>query len=744
MKPALTPKRALLTSGLILLTTSGLTFAEAADTRITSPDGKLAVTVTLTETGAPRYRIERDGKPVLRESKLGLIRDDADFSQGLKLLSATPQHPVEDAYDLPGSKRLHNTYKANRRLIHLEAKGGKKVSLAFQVSNDGAAFRYRFPETDATVRKLKEELSSFHFPADSKAWLQPIAVAKSGWSSANPSYEEYYEKDIPVGVASPTGAGWVYPALFRTGDTWVLISETGLGRNYCATRLRSASPDGEYSVGFADPREVGFGGPAHPESTLPWVTPWRVIAIGSLKTIVESTLGTDLADAPDKPAKIEPGKASWSWPLLKDDMTTFDVQKRFIDYAAEMGWRYCLVDALWDKQIGYDKLKELCDYAKTKNVKILVWYNSAGDWNTAPQTPRDMLLTRESRLKEFARIKELGVAGLKIDFFGGDGQSMISYYHDLLQDAEPFGFLMNFHGCTLPRGWQRTYPHLVTMESIRGLEYMTFEQVNADQGPTHIAMLPFTRNVFDPMDFTPVVLDTMPGIKRHTTSACELATAVLFTSGIQHYAEIPEGLAKAPDYVKAMLKEIPSVWEDTKFIDGVPGKFVVMARKSRRKMVSRRHAVRRRTQDPQPRSQGTRRSEERPPDQRWRWRKPLVQTGKHHAGRGRKDHHHAQAEGRLRGRVLRFHISTAPIAGARSRGTGLPKKSRPPFFSITRPRGNFVPGSGRSALRESKPGAGFTTPANMGAAAVMTPAGNPSWRPAKRLLSNTLPRLGPN
>jgi hypothetical protein len=191
-----------------------------------------------------------------------------------------------------------------------------------------------------------------------------------------------------------------------------------------------------------------------------------------------------------------------------------------------------------------------------------------------------MLLTREGRLKEFARIKELGVAGLKIDFFGGDGQSMISYYHDLLQDAAPFGFLMNFHGCTLPRGWQRTYPHLMTMESIRGLEYMTFEQVNADQGPTHIAMLPFTRNVFDPMDFTPVVLDAMPGIQRRTTSACELATAVLFTSGIQHYAEIPEGIAKAPDYVKSLLKEIPSVWEDSKFIDGIPGKFVVMARKA--------------------------------------------------------------------------------------------------------------------------------------------------------------------
>ena len=182
------------------------------------------------------------------------------------------------------------------------------------------------------------------------------------------------------------------------------------------------------------------------------------------------------------------------------------------------------------------------------------------------------------RLQEFARLKEMGVAGLKIDFFGGDGQPMIAYYLDILQDAEPFGFLLNFHGCTLPRGWQRTYPHLMSMEAIRGMEFITFEQANADRAPAHMALLPFTRNVFDPMDFTPVALDAIPGIQRRTSSAFELATAVLFVSGIQHYAEIPEGMAKVPAYVKTLMKEIPGVWEDSKFLAGEPGKFVVMAR----------------------------------------------------------------------------------------------------------------------------------------------------------------------
>jgi alpha-glucosidase len=254
------------------------------------------------------------------------------------------------------------------------------------------------------------------------------------------------------------------------------------------------------------------------------------------------------------------------------------VQKRFVDYAAEMGWRYCLVDALWDKQIGYEKIQELVDYARGKNVSILVWYNSGGDWNSAPQTPRDRMLTHESRVKEFDRLKQMGVAGLKVDFFGGDGQSQIHYYLDILEDAAPYGFLMNFHGATLPRGWQRTYPHLMTVEAIRGLEFVTFEQRNADQEPSHAAMLPFTRNVFDPMDFTPVVLDRIRRIERRTTSGFELALAVLFTSGIQHYAEIPEGMAKAPDYVRDFLKEVPDVWDDTRFLDGYPGKLAVLAR----------------------------------------------------------------------------------------------------------------------------------------------------------------------
>ena len=546
-----------------------------------SPDGRLVVDFYLDATGAPRYAVQFDDKPVLQGARLGLVRDDADFSQKLRLLSESRTERVRDRYEILTAKRRVNSYLANRMVFHLQTAAGQKMDIIFQVSNNGLAFRYFFPEKDSATHRLTGEVSSFHFLPGTRAWLQPMSVAKSGWAQTHPSYEEYYEKDIPIGTPSPTGAGWVYPALFRSGDTWLLVTEGSLSRNYCGTRLRSESPDGEYAVGFPDPRENFQGGPVNPTSKLPWLTPWRILVVGDLKTIAESTLGIDLAEKPVHPAisSFKPGKASWSWPLLGDRNTTYDVQKRFIDYAAEMGWRYCLIDALWDKQIGYDKIKELVGYARGKDVAILLWYNSAGDWNSAPQTPRDRMLTHESRMAEFTKLKSMGVAGLKIDFFGGDGQSVINYYQDILDDAATYGFLMNFHGATLPRGWQRTYPNLMTMEAIKGLEFITFEQKNADEEPAHATMLPFTRNVFDPMDFTPMVLDRIRRIERRTTSAFELALSVLFTSGIQHYAEIPEGMANAPVYVRDFLKGVPSVWDDTKFLDGYPGKFAVLARK---------------------------------------------------------------------------------------------------------------------------------------------------------------------
>jgi alpha-glucosidase len=557
---------------------------------IASPDGRIVVEASVID-GQPGYTVSLEGKPVLGRSRLGVLRDDADFTTGLTPAANYSKHvaqlqKVDDHYELLTSKRRNSVYRANRRVLELQAASGARIDIEFQVSNDGFAFRYVFPETDANTHKISRESSSFNFLAGTRGWLQPIAPARSGWNESNPSYEEYYERDIPVGQPSLQGGGWVFPALFRSGDTWLLVSETGLRRNYCGSRLLAARRSHEYFIDFPGPLETSNGGAVTPESTLPWITPWRLVVIGSLKTIVESTLGTDLADPPAKGFKTTasgPGKASWSWPLLGDDNTIVKVQKRFIDYAAEMNWQYTLVDSAWDRQIGYDGLKELVDYGRAKNVKILVWYNSAGEWNTTPLTPRNLMVDPATRRAELQKIKDIGIAGVKVDFFAGDAQSTIAYYHDILEDAARIGLAVNFHGATLPRGWQRTYPNLMTMEAVRGLEYNTFEQRNAEESPTHDAMLPFARNVFDPMDFTPVVLDRLNNIvERRTSGAFELATSVLFTSGIQHFAEVPSGMAKAPPYVRDFLKRVPVVWDDVKFIDGFPGQYVVMARRAGR------------------------------------------------------------------------------------------------------------------------------------------------------------------
>ena len=489
---------------------------------------------------------------------------------------------VEDRYDILTSKRRSNTYRANRRIFHLNSQQGANMDIVFQVSNDGVAFRYLFPDSKTEAVSITAEATSFHFLPETRAWLQPMQKAKTGFAKTNPAYEEFYQKEIPAGTPSALGHGWVYPSLFRSGETWLLLSEVALPAGWCATHLGHESPSGEYSIAFPDQLQTMNGEPVIPSAKMPWASPWRIIAIGTLKTIAESTLGTDLAEPAKTPvdAFVIPGKAAWSWPLLGDPSANFDTQKEFINYAAEMGWAYCLIDAGWDKQIGYERTKELADYARTKKVRLLLWYNSAGDWNTVKMTPRSKLLTHQDRQNEFNRLKEMGIAGVKIDFFGGDGQAVMKYYRDILDDAAQYGLLVNFHGATLPRGLQRTCPNFMTAEAVKGLEYITFEQKVADQAPSHAAMLPFTRNVFDPMDYTPVVFDKLPrNKKRRTTGAFELALSVIFTSGIQHYAEIPQGMAKVPDYVRAFMKQVPSVWDDIRFIDGYPGKLVVLARK---------------------------------------------------------------------------------------------------------------------------------------------------------------------
>ncbi len=546
---------------------------------VASPDGRVRVEFAVAD-GKPVYSVSRDGGVVIEQSRLGVVRGDVDYSSGVALVGATAASAVFDRYEMNTGKRRWHEYRAKRRVFRLEAAGGWRLDVAFQVSNDGVAFRYEFPDVDPVSRLVTSEATTFKFAAEARGWLQPMSVAKTGWARTNPSYEEYYQREVPVGTPSTLGAGWVFPALFRSGATWLLISEAGLARGHAAGRLAHLSPEGEYGIGQPDERETIGSEPVQARFATPHVLPWRIVALGDLATVTESSLGTDLAAPAIPTARLAgaPGKASWSWPKLGDRNTVLSVQKRFVDFAVEMAWTHCLVDALWDTQIGEAGMKELLAYAKARGIGLHVWYNTNGDWNDAFQTPKNRMSEAGVRRAEFARLRELGVQGVKVDFFGGDGRAFVDLYIDILEDAAAHGLLVNFHGATLPRGWQRTYPNLMTVEAVKGFEFITFEQVNADQAPRHIAMIPFTRNVFDVMDFTPLSPARLPKIQLRTTAAGELATAVLFTSGLQHYVETPEGMAAQPAFYREAVKGIPSEWEESRLLAGHPGDYVVMAR----------------------------------------------------------------------------------------------------------------------------------------------------------------------
>ncbi|HSX84195.1 MAG TPA: glycoside hydrolase family 97 catalytic domain-containing protein, partial [Cellvibrio sp.] len=540
---------------------------------LSSPDNRIRIDISLDGESAPRYAIAYQGKTVLQDSRLGIALNDADFTGGLTLKGASSVQTINDNYELWTGKQRQVNYTAHEQTLTYANAEGRELNIIFRVSDDGVAFRYAFPGESEDVKQVLRETTSFALPKESLAWLQPMSVAQTGWMNTNPSYEEHYQMAISVGTSAPTEAGWVFPALFNIDDAWLLITEADMNGSFHASRLQQHADDGEYKIGTPMAPEVFTGGALLAQSTLPFASPWRIITVGSLATIMESTLGTDLA-APAIEMDtdfIKPGIASWSWGLLKDDATVYDIQKQFIDYAADMHWPYTLVDADWDRKIGYEKIKELADYAAKKNVGLLVWYNSSGAWNKTEYTPKSALLTHEQRQQEFSRLQEMGVKGVKIDFFAGDGQSMMQYYNDILKDAAQYELLVNYHGSSLPRGLQRTYPHMMTMESVKGFEMITFGQEAADLEASHASVLPFARNAFDPMDFTPTVFHDIPNIERKTSNGFQLALPIIFLSGIQHIVETPEGMATVPYFVKAFMRKVPARWDAVKFIDGYPG-----------------------------------------------------------------------------------------------------------------------------------------------------------------------------
>ena len=565
----------------------GSSVASAENKQITSPDGKLVVTVADMD-GRPSYSVSYDNVLFLKPSPLGIIANIGDFSSGMSLEKNVSTNKIDETYELASIKQSKVRYVANEAVFSFTQQGKTIYDVIFRISNNDVAFKYKmYPQGETLSCVVKQEVTGFAFPDGTTTFLCPQSKPMGGFARTSPSYETSYTADDVAGK-NGWGEGYTFPCLFRNGDNgWVLVSETGVNGGYCASRLLGHK-GGVYTIGFPQEGEANGNGTVSPGIALPGETPWRTITVGkTLAPIVETTVPFDVVK-PLYPAKGEYtyGRGSWSWIIGMDGSTNYKEQLRYIDFSAAMGYQSVLVDALWDKQIGRDKIEELAKYGKDKGVALYLWYNSNGYWNDAPQTPRSIMDNAIARRKEMKWMQSIGIRGIKVDFFGGDKQMTMQLYEDILSDANEYGLLVIFHGCTLPRGWERMYPNFASSEAVLASENLHFSQGSCDHEAFNATLHPFIRNTVGSMDFGGSALnkyynaDNAPrGSRRVTSDVYALATAVLFQSPVQHFALAPNNLTDAPSWAIDFMKEVPTTWDEVRFIDGYPGKYVILARR---------------------------------------------------------------------------------------------------------------------------------------------------------------------
>ena len=565
----------------------GSSVASAENKQITSPDGKLVVTVADMD-GRPSYSVSYDNVLFLKPSPLGMIANIGDFSSGMSLEKNVSTNKIDETYELASIKKSKVHYVANEAVFSFTQQGKTIYDVIFRISNNDVAFKYKmYPQGETLSCVVKQEVTGFVFPDGTTTFLCPQSKPMGGFARTSPSYETSYTADDVAGK-NGWGEGYTFPCLFRNGDNgWVLVSETGVNGGYCASRLLGHK-GGVYTIGFPQEGEANGNGTVSPGIALPGETPWRTITVGkTLAPIVETTVPFDVVK-PLYSAKGEYtyGRGSWSWIIGMDGSTNYKEQLRYIDFSAAMGYQSVLVDALWDKQIGRDKIEELAKYGKDKGVALYLWYNSNGYWNDAPQTPRGIMDNAIARRKEMKWMQSIGIRGIKVDFFGGDKQMTMQLYEDILSDANEYGLLVIFHGCTLPRGWERMYPNFASSEAVLASENLHFSQGSCDNEAFNATLHPFIRNTVGSMDFGGSALnkyynaDNAPrGSRRVTSDVYALATAVLFQSPVQHFALAPNNLTDAPSWAIDFMKEVPTTWDEVRFIDGYPGKYVILARR---------------------------------------------------------------------------------------------------------------------------------------------------------------------
>ncbi|MCS2845087.1 glycoside hydrolase family 97 protein [Bacteroides uniformis] len=560
----------------------------AQSVSVNGPDGKLQLTVSCpSANGEVSYAVTYNGKQMLESSPLGMETNVGDFYRGLQL----KEHKVtalDTVYEQSRIKASRIHYWANELLCSFVNGEGKNVQITFRVSNNDVAFRYTLPrEQGKGSVTVNSERTGFRFPSQTTTFLCPQSDAMIGWKRTKPSYEEEYKADAPMNERSGYGHGYTFPCLFKVGDDgWVLLSETGVDSRYCGSRL-SDWDNGVYRIAFPMPEENNGNGTVSPAFSLPGPTPWRTVTVGeTLKPIVETTVPWDVVEPRYTTTHdYKPGRGTWSWILWQDGSINYDDQVRYVDLAAAMGYEYVLIDNWWDNNIGRDRMEQFIKYARSKGVEVFLWYSSSGYWNDIEQSPVNRMDNSIARKQEMRWLQSLGVKGIKVDFFGGDKQETLRLYEEILSDADDHGLMVIFHGCTLPRGWERMYPNYVGSEAVLASENLVFSQHFCDNEAFNATLHPFIRNAVGCMEFGGVFLNKRlnrsndGGTIRRTTDIFQLATAVLFQNPIQNFALAPNNLTDAPQICLDFMKQVPTTWDETRFIDGYPGRYIVLARR---------------------------------------------------------------------------------------------------------------------------------------------------------------------
>lgn len=546
---------------------------------IESPSGNLKVSVT-NEEGKVFYQLfsktDTSETLVIKPSPLGLVRSDGNFAENLSLENRSEIKTLIENYSMVSGKQKKLSWTANEATLLFKNQEGKQLEMVFRLFDEGLAFRYIFPGNSLDKVTVESESTGFAVNEGAEGWMSTYQAATS---YGNPGYEDDYLA-VKAGTASPEKVGWAFPLLFNDGGYWIFISEAGLDEKYCGTHLNQESAGGLYTISLPEADERQGDGEVHPTAELPWAMPWRFILVGqSLNSIAESSFVDHLAEA----SKIEdtswiiPGRASWEWWSSKGGRTVKNLN-HFVDLAAEMGWEYSLVDAHWEKMPD-GKIEDVLEHAKAKNVGLLFWYNSGGRRDSSARNEDFILFNEDTRDREMARIAAMGVKGIKVDFFATDKQMGIELYLNILRDAAKHRLLVNFHGCTLPRGWSRTYPNLLAMEAVRGAECYRFSAGYPEVASGYNTIAALTRAVVGPTDFTPATFSNQK-FAHKTTSAHELALTLVYQTGLLHLADTPESYRDLPLEVIYFLKTVPVTWDESRVLAAIPGELFVVARRN--------------------------------------------------------------------------------------------------------------------------------------------------------------------